>query len=438
MNTLCYSFNFVTFAFMVEWIEAYFLEFFRLLVEMAPWLLLGFTFAGLLHVFIPGGSIRKYMGGRNLKSVVYAALLGVPLPLCSCGVIPTGISFNKEGASKGATVSFLISTPQTGVDSILATYSMLGLPFALLRPFVAFFSGIFGGVITNLASKDEEIKAVEPPILKSEGMGRGSKFRKMLKYAFLDFLMDIADWLITGFAIAALISVLLPDDFFTINLSNQFLSMFIVLLASIPLYVCATGSIPIAAVLMMKGLSPGAALVFLMAGPATNVATMTVIGKAMGRKTLIIYLVSISASAMFFGWLTNQFLPSEWFMMMLHDHGAHEHELLPYWFSLAAAILLVGLLVNGYMRKYFSSKQKTKLTDMTQHTKNLKIGVGGMTCNHCKASVERNLRTIKGIESVNANPDTGDVMIQGTELNLEKIKFAVEDIGYDFNGVREG
>ena len=224
----CCNLNFVTFAIMVEWIVAYFLEFYRLLLEMAPWLLLGFTFAGLLHVFMPGGSIRKYMGGRNLKSVVYAALLGVPLPLCSCGVIPTGISFHKEGASKGATVSFLISTPQTGVDSILATYSMLGLPFALLRPFVAFFSGIFGGVITNLASKDEEIKAVEPPIIKSEEIEKGGKLRKMVKYAFLDFLMDIADWLIIGFAIAALISVLLPDDFFTMYLRNQFLSMLIV------------------------------------------------------------------------------------------------------------------------------------------------------------------------------------------------------------------
>lgn len=421
---------------MVEWIEAYFSEFYRLLLEMAPWLLLGFTFAGILHVFMPDGSVRKYMGRNDLKSVIYGALLGVPLPLCSCGVIPTGISFHKEGASKGATVSFLISTPQTGVDSILATYSMLGLPFAILRPIVAFFSGIFGGVITNLASKDEEAKTDEPKVMNSYVMEMGGKLKKMVRYAFLDFLMDIADWLVIGFAIAALISVLLPDDFFTMYLSNQYLSMLIVLLAAIPLYVCATGSIPIAAVLMMKGLSPGAALVFLMAGPATNVATMTVIGKAMGRKTLIVYLVSISASAMFFGWLTNQFLPAEWFTMMSHDHGAHEHELLPHWLSLASAILLVALLINGYIRKFILSKKITSIPYMNQHTKNLTIGVGGMTCNHCKASVERNLRTIEGIESVNANPDTGDVMIQGTELNLDKIKFVVEDIGYDFKGVR--
>lgn len=423
---------------MVEWIEAYFSEFCRLLLEMAPWLLLGFTFAGILHVFMPDGSVRKYMGRNDLKSVIYGALLGVPLPLCSCGVIPTGISFHKEGASRGATVSFLISTPQTGIDSILATYSMLGLPYALLRPVVAFISGIFGGIITNGALRENNnMSAVLPDREERQTENRGKLFR-MVNYAYFNFLMDIANWLIIGFAIATLISVLLPDDFFTMYLSNEFLSMLIVLAAAIPLYVCATGSIPIAAVLMMKGLSPGAALVFLMAGPATNVATMTVIGKALGRKTLIIYLISISVSAIIFGWITNQFLPAEWFTMMSHDHGAHEHELLPHWLSLASAILLVAMLINGYIRKSIPSKKITSIPDMNQHTNNLTIGVGGMTCNHCKASVERNLRTIEGIESVNANPDTGDVMIQGTELNLDKIKFVVEDIGYDFKGVREG
>jgi uncharacterized membrane protein YraQ (UPF0718 family)/copper chaperone CopZ len=403
---------------------------------MAPWLLLGFTFAGLLHVFMPGGSIRKYMGGRNLKSVIYAALLGVPLPLCSCGVIPTGISFHKEGASKGATVSFLISTPQTGVDSILATYSMLGLPFALLRPFVAFFSGIFGGIITNFTTKNEKIKEVESPVEKSMDSVKDNKIKRMVRYAYLEFMMDIANWLIIGFAVAALISLLLPDNFFTLYLNNQFLSMIIVLAASIPLYVCATGSIPIAAVLMMKGLSPGAALVFLMAGPATNIATLTVIGKAINKKTVIIYLATISISAIFFGWITNQFLPVEWFSMMSHEHGAHHHELLPHWFSVVSAIILVGLIINGYVRKLVPAKHNKILSDMTQNAKNLKIRVGGMTCNHCKASVEKNLKSIKGIESVNANPDTGDVIIQGTEFDLEKIKFVIEDIGYDYNGVR--
>lgn len=403
---------------------------------MSPWLLLGFTFAGLLHIFMPGGSVRKYMGGRNLKSVVYAALLGVPLPLCSCGVIPTGISFHKEGASKGATVSFLISTPQTGVDSVLATYSMMGLPFAIIRPVVAFCSGIFGGLLTNLTTKNDAEVPLNSNAISEYETGKGNKLIRMLKYAFLDFLMDIADWLLIGFAVAALIALVLPDTFFTTYLSNQFLSMLIVLAAAIPIYVCATGSIPIAAVLMMKGLSPGAALVFLMAGPATNIATMAVIGKAIDKKTLGIYIFSISVSAFFFGWLINSFLPTEWFMMMSHQHGVHEHELLPHWIQLASAILLLLLLVNGYIRKFVRFKHLKPLPEMTQYTKNLKISVGGMTCNHCKMSVEKNLKSVTGVESVNANPVTGDVLIEGSEFDIEKIKSVIEDIGYDFNGVK--
>ena len=208
---------------MLNWIVKYIEEFVDLSLEMAPWLLLGFIFAGLLHVYMPKGSIQKYMGGKNLKSVIYASLLGIPLPLCSCGVIPTGIAFNKEGASKGATVSFLISTPQTGVDSILATFSLLGLPFAILRPIVAFFSGILGGAITNSVTKNDNKN--QPNVTssqKSEEIIQNGKFKTMLKYAFHDFLMDIAKWLVLGLAIAALIAVILPDDFFTSYLHNEF------------------------------------------------------------------------------------------------------------------------------------------------------------------------------------------------------------------------
>lgn len=422
---------------MVEWIETYFTELWLLMLEMSPWLLLGFFFAGLLHVFIPKGSITRYMGRRNTKSVVYAALLGVPLPLCSCGVIPTGISFHKEGASKGATVSFLISTPQTGVDSMLATYSMLGLPFAIIRPVVAFLSGIFGGIFTNLSSRNEPDKAMDAYPEETEENAVKGKINRMVRYAFHDFLMDIANWLIIGFAFAALIATVLPDNFFTLYLSNQFLSMLIVLVASVPLYVCATGSIPIAAVLMMKGLSPGAALVFLMAGPATNIATMTVIGKAIDKKTLIIYLITIIVSALFFGWLTNQFLPAEWFLMTAHGHGVHEHGLLPMWLQIASAVMLILLLVNGYLRKWTPFNNKTILPNMTQHTNNLTIGVGGMTCNHCKMSVEKSLKNLPGIDSVIANPDTSEVVIHGKEFDLEKIRLVVEDIGYDFKGVKK-
>ena len=414
-------------------ITLYFNELFYLTIEMAPWLLLGFIFAGLLHVYMPGGSIRKYMGGNNLKSVVYAALLGIPLPLCSCGVIPTGISFYKEGASKGSTVSFLISTPQTGVDSILATYSLLGLPFAVLRPIVAFFSGIFGGIISNAMNSVKTDVQEEINRINIDSVERGNRFKTMLRYAFVEFLMDIAKWLIIGLAVAALISAFLPDEFFTLYLGNEFLSMLIVLAASVPLYVCATGSIPIAAVLMMKGLSPGAALVFLMAGPATNTATMAVIGKAIDKKTLFIYMVSIILSALLFGMLTNAFLPREWFTSFISQHSMHEHELLPYWLKLASGIILTLLILNGYIRKLINANTKNKMPDMTSQINHLTIAVGGMTCNHCKMNVEKNLMNLEGIETVTANPDTEEVFIQGT-ADMDLVVKTVEGLGYEFKG----
>lgn len=421
---------------MISYLVSYFKEFVYLTMEMAPWLLIGFIFAGLLHVYMPEGSVQRIMGGKNLKSVIYAALLGIPLPLCSCGVIPTGISFYKEGASKGATVSFLISTPQTGVDSILATYSLLGLPFAVLRPIVAFFSGIFGGAITNMTQKngveqDQEKVRTEKPVIRA-----GKKFTTMLNYAFYEFLMDIAKWLIIGLAVAALISLVLPEAFFTTYLDNELLSMLIVLAASVPIYVCATGSIPIAAVLMMKGLSPGAALVFLMAGPATNTATMAVIGKAIDKRTLVIYMISIIGSAMLFGYLTNLLLPREWFTGMISSHGTHEHELLPLWLQIASAVLLTILIALGYLRKYIFDKRKTTPVSMAQHTQQLKISVGGMTCNHCKMNVEKSILKLDGVEQVIADPDTTEVIIQGPGPDLEKIISTVEDIGYEYKGTR--
>ena len=256
----------------------------------------------------------------------------------------------------------------------------------------------------------------------------------MLNYAFYEFLMDIAKWLIIGLALAALISMLLPEAFFTTYLHNELLSMVIVLVASIPIYVCATGSIPIAAVLLMKGLSPGAALVFLMAGPATNTATMALIGKAIDKKTLIIYMISIIASAMLFGYFTNLFLPREWFTGMISGHGEHQHELLPKWLQISSAVLLASLIVIGYARKYLGNRKNPILNAMTQHTKQLKISVAGMTCNHCKMNVENNIMKLEGVDQVIANPDTSEVIIQGKNPDLEHIKSTVEDIGYEYKG----
>jgi uncharacterized membrane protein YraQ (UPF0718 family)/copper chaperone CopZ len=408
-----------------------------ILAEMAPYLLLGFFFAGLLHLLFPKKRVRKYMGQNNFRSIFNASLLGVPLPLCSCGVIPTGISFYKHGASKASTVSFLISTPQTGVDSIFVTYSMLGLPFAIIRPIVAFITGLFGGLITK------KIDPEKPEILKDNNgtadelpSGFIPKIKEMFRYSFVEFLQDISNWLIIGLLVAALISIIVPDDFFADKIPNDFLGMLIILVISIPVYICATASVPVAAVLMLKGLSPGAALVLLMAGPATNAATITMIGKILGKKSLIGYLGAIITGALLSGLLIDYFLPAEWFRVSEHfGHMAgHNHEeMLPAWLKIGSAITLTLLIINGYVQKFLNSKRmrSSEFKNPVFSADSIQtIYVGGMTCNHCKANVENSVRSATGVEDVSVDLVTGQVDIKGGSVDLAKIKEGIIGIGY--------
>ncbi len=290
----------------------FFTELWLLFTEMSPYLLFGFLFAGILHIFMQKEKVGKMLNGNNVRSVMNATFLGIPLPLCSCGVIPAGLSFHKNGASKGATFSCLISTPQTGVDSVLVTYSLLGLPFAIIRPVVALVTGVFGGVTANIFTKKEQRVGNRKPVAMPEKKA-GGKIKKVFVYGFYELIQDISKWLIIGLLLAALLAVAIPDDFFTQYVHLPWLNIFVVLLASVPLYVCATGSVPIAAVLLMKGLSPGAALVFLMAGPATNIATLTVLWRELGKKTTLVYLATIIGGAVLFGLLIDWLLPASWF-----------------------------------------------------------------------------------------------------------------------------
>jgi copper chaperone CopZ len=305
---------------------------------------------------------------------------------------------------------------------------------AIIRPIIALITGVLGGLFTNVVDKEEEQHLNnEKPIQVSEAGLKKSRFSRMMHYAFVEFLQDISKWLIIGLLLAAVMAVLIPDDFFTNYLENEYLSMLLVLVASIPLYVCATGSVPIAAVLLMKGISPGAAIVFLMAGPATNAATITVIGKVLGRKTLISYLISIIGGALLFGILVNEVLPREWFTTFVHQvHGGHGSHLLPDWLKVTSSILLIGLLINGYVQKYAGSKKVTESiqTDMLEKT----VKVNGMTCNHCKANVQNNLASIAGIENIDIDLESGKVTMTGDEIDLSEVKNKVESIGYQYMG----
>ena len=414
----------------MEYIIAYIQEFWRLTLEMAPWLLLGFLIAGLLKAYFPNQKMNRYLGKNDWKSVVKAAFIGVPIPLCSCGVIPTGVGFYKNGASAGATNAFLISTPQTGVDSILATQALMGWPLAIIRPFVAFITGIFGGILTNYFKipnpnqiQETDLKPICTDNCHQEKEKKQNKLQIVLEYAFVEMVQDIGKWLIIGLALAALIGVLIPDNFFDQYLGNPWLEMLIVLAISVPLYVCATGSIPLATSLILKGISPGAALVFLMAGPATNMATLTVLNKAIGKKFTAIYLFSIVFGALFFGILVNMIFPHDFLLQYIqkpnHEHGGMQ------WFSTLSAIILTGLLIYALIIKKYIH-HKTPIQNIQTMTS---IKVEGMTCNHCKANVEKNVAQQEGVSAVTVNLETKEVLIEGTP-NVEKVKDVINNLGY--------
>jgi uncharacterized protein len=420
----------------MDYIKGFGKELFIILGEMAPYLLLGFFFAGLLHLLFPKKKVRQYMGQNNFRSILNAAMLGVPLPLCSCGVIPTGISFYKHGASKASTVSFLISTPQTGVDSIFVTYSMLGLPFAVIRPIVAFITGLFGGLITKKVVPESRATNLQDNDNGDElPAGFFPRIREMFRYSFVEFLQDISNWLIIGLLIAALISVFVPNDFFADKIPNDFIGMLLILVISIPVYICATASVPVAAVLMLKGLSPGAALVLLMAGPATNAATITMIGKVLGKKSLIGYLGAIITGALLSGLFIDYVLPAGWFRLSENfSHMGHDHSgMLPMWLQIGSAMTLTLLILNGYIQKILATR-KIKSQSVIQpsfSSGNIRtLYVGGMTCNHCKANVENSVKSSEGVEDATVDLASGTVLIKGTSINLEKIKSGIESIGY--------
>ena len=410
---------------MMEYVNA----FVSMLNGMSPYLLLGFFIAGLLHAFVPSAIYSRYLAGTGLRSVATAAAFGVPLPLCSCGVLPTAVALRRSGASRAASTSFLIATPQTGVDSIAATYSMMGLPFAILRPVAALVTSLFGGLAVGHWERKGALGDVQDNAnYEFSELPRGfwNKVKETLKYGFFDMMQSIGRWLLIGLVVATLITVLLPDDFFSTYARWPLLNMFIIVLVAVPMYVCATGSIPIAAALMLKGLSPGCALVLLMAGPAANVASMFVINNAFGRKATMVYLLSIIGGAIGFGLLVD-YWPGlrEVFVNALPchvmQHGMHGAS----WLNIVCSVALLGMIVVALVAKYWRSNQIKR--NKTIAMKEFKVK--GMMCAHCKANVEKGIAALPGVEKVTVDLAKGTALVEGT-IPDQLIIECIEDLGY--------
>lgn len=402
----------------------------NIICEMSPYILLGFLIAGILQVFVPASAMGRHLSGPGIKPVVKAALFGIPLPLCSCGVLPAAVSLRRRGASKGAVTSFLIATPQTGVDSIAATYSLLGLPFALIRPLAALVGAVAGGAAVSSFDRKgrEETPGVvgdNPAETSYSGLSLWRRILAAGRYGLVDMVASVGPWLVIGLLVAALITLFVPESIFVELNRYPLLAMLAVVAVAVPMYVCATGSIPIALSLMMKGLSPGIAFVLLMAGPAANFASVMILSRTQGRRATAVYVSSVVLTAVAFGLIIDAFLPASWFAVGSFT-AAEACHITPGLFPTLCSILLGALLLYTFISGKLKHNHNHNLSEsMTEEYK-----ISGMACPHCKANVEKALSALPGVETVEVSLDKGSATVTG-DVSREAVLEAIRLAGYN-------
>lgn len=336
----------------------------HLLLESSIYILFGLMISGILSVFISPRSISRHLGEGRFLPVLKAAIMGIPLPLCSCGVLPAAVTLKKQGANNGATAAFLISTPESGVDSIAITYALLDPIMTIARPVSAFLTAMAAGILENIKpSKTRALKAeldlscpVDdccdgincPPEIHAKHHGPFRKLTAGLNFAFTDIWGDIAGWFFIGLLLAGVITALIPDDLLMTYLGGGITSMLLMLLLGIPLYICATASTPVAAALIMKGVSPGAALVFLLAGPATNITSLTVLTGILGRRTTVIYLGSIAFFTVLFGLVVDKI----YYILGISPTAVigEASEMIPPWMQFAGVVFILVISIRPLFR----------------------------------------------------------------------------------------
>ncbi len=407
-------------------IQQYLTETWALIAEMGPYLLLGFLVAGLLHRWFRQKWIEQRLGSPGWKSIAFASLVGVPMPLCSCGVIPVTASLREKGASKGAATSFLTSTPQTGVDSILATWGMLGPLFAVYRVIIAFLSGFaIGATVERFGSKGGHHRRRA----ESEDSESVPNWKESAQYGFLTLPGDIAGSLTIGFLLAGLISAIAPDNLLANLPGGVYSSILLTTLIAIPFYICSTGSIPMALALIESGLPVSAALVLLIAGPATNIATITTMRRTLGNRETFIYVVSIIVFSWIAALFFHQFLDTGSF----HNGHLHFHGL-TFWSHLSGAVL-IAILAFGYWKVNRSGNSMSHNCD-TEHTEPelATLTIKGMTCSHCRDSATEGLKSLPFISRVDVDLNSGRALIGGVKIDSEAISKKLESLGLSAKG----
>lgn len=402
--------------------------------RMAPYLLLGFLVAGALSVFISPVWLERHLGGRGMGPVVRAALFGIPLPLCSCGVVPVGASLRQHGASRAATTAFLLSTPQTGVDSILVTWTMLGPFFAVFRPFAALVTGLLGGAAVQLLAPDEHRLADRPngkAIAQPSGLV--ARLAAALRYGLTTLPADIGRALLIGLVIAGVLGAVIPADFLDGFLGRGALSILLMMIVGIPIYVCATASVPVAAGFIFLGASPGAALAFLIAGPATNAATLTAIARILGRRAAVIFLLTVAVSAFGGGLLLDFLLPRAGDWLPLFSGAGHHHERVAWWEHLAGLGLVLVMTQSWWRTRRQAACCGGECGTGGQEgapLRDLEFTVTGMNCSHCSGSVKRALEELAGVTACGVELDTGRAWVRGPAVETSAVVAAIEGLGY--------
>jgi uncharacterized membrane protein YraQ (UPF0718 family)/copper chaperone CopZ len=426
-------------------IQNFLLNCWNVLGQMSPYLLLGFLISGILSVFISPEWVEKHLGSGKFGAIVKATLFGIPLPLCSCGVIPVAASLRKHGASKGATTSFLLSTPQTGVDSILATWGLLGGVFAIFRPIAALITGLIGGTLVWLLDVDfttrtdkESENAPQNQLIS----GFAAKAKAAISYGFISLPGEIAKALAVGILIAGIISTFVTGNILDQYLGNYYLTMLVMLIVGVPLYVCSTSSIPIALGFIHLGASPGAALVFLISGPATNAAAISVVWNILGKRSTVIYLATVVFGSLAGGIAFDMFDQKFALNAMEHlKHGGHGVGIIGH----ISAVLMIVILVYSYYKLNYASDASccsscSEKAGNISDTKNIHthiLNIQGMSCTNCSKAITRTLLEIEGVMQANVSLKNKQAEVKAGFKDGQRLANAVNELGYKATIIKE-
>lgn len=430
---------------MIRFIEI----FVSLFIDMAYYLMLGITLVGIFNLFVNRELIAKQLGSNSFWSSVKACALGVPLPLCSCAVVPTGLYLKDKGASTATTTAFLISTPQTGVDSIVATYGMMGATFAWFRPLAAFVSGVLGGFVVGLFDKNK--KNAEDKDIKEDALNHdetiecatgncptrvetkknapwGIRIVNTLRYAYIETVGQISIHFLIGLLIAALITMFLPADLIVrANLNSGILAMLLMIAIGLPMYICSTASIPIAVSFILKGISPGAAFVFLFMGPFTNAASLSILASKLGKKVVALYVSVSTVFAVLFGLLLDFLIDNLGLTINIAKMSENMHEEVSTFKIIVASVFALLLLysIGGNIMNKIKARKAIKTTSSAGKTYN----VYGMTCNSCSSRLHALFLKNKNIDNAIVDHETKTAIIYGN-VSEDTINVIIENAGF--------